>query len=157
ETGEVQTFDDEDAFYRALGYDAIPPELRENLGEVAAARKGELPELVGYGDLLGDLHCHSTWSADGRSSIEAMARTAIGSCYAYLTLTDHSHYLREGRMEAEWEEIEAVNERVAPFRVLRGVEANITAAGEVDVPDDLLAELDWVVASLHTSFSKSPT
>jgi DNA polymerase (family 10) len=72
-------------------------------------------------------------------------------------VTDHSHYLRDGRLEAQWEEIAAVNERVRPFRVLRGVEANIRVNGEVDVPDEVLAELDWVVASLHSAFDRAPT
>src|SRR3954469_22673066 len=157
ETGDVFTTGDEAELYEFLGYQFIPPELRENLGELDAARKGELPELVGYGDLVGDLHCHSTWSSDGKNSIEEMARTAMERGYSYLALTYISHYLRDGKLEAQWEEVEAVNERLAPFRVLRGVEANITAAGEVDVPEEQLAALDWVVASLHTSFDKSPT
>ena len=86
-----------------------------------------------------------------------MARAARALGNRYLALTDHSHYLREGRMEAQWREIEEVNARVKPFRVLRGVEANIRADGTVDVDDDVLAELDWVVASLHAAFDRSPT
>jgi DNA polymerase (family 10) len=86
-----------------------------------------------------------------------MARTARANGYRYLALTDHSHYLREGRMEAQWREIDEVNARLKPFKVLKGVEANIRADGEVDVEDELLAELDWVVASLHHAFDTSPT
>jgi DNA polymerase (family 10) len=86
-----------------------------------------------------------------------MARTARDFGYRFLALTDHSHYLREGRMEAQWREIDEVNERLKPFRVLKGVEANIRADGEVDVPEELLAQLDWVVASLHQGFDRSPT
>ena len=157
ETGEVHRFGAEDELYRFLGYAFIPPELRENGGELQAARDGGLPALVETGDLVGELHCHSTWSSDGKGSIEEMAREAKRRGYRYLALTDHSHYLRDGRMEAQWEEIAAVNERVKPFKVLRGVEANIRADGAVDVADDLLAELDWVVASLHAAFDKSPT
>jgi len=157
DSGEVHRFRTEEELYRFLGYAWIPPELRENGGELAAARDGELPTLVDVSDLEGELHCHSTWSSDGRSSIEEMARTAKAAGYRYLALTDHSHYLRDGRMEAQWREIEEVNERVKPFRVLRGVEANIRADGTVDVADERLAELDWVVASLHTSFDRSPT
>ena len=157
ETGEVHKFATEDELYGFLGYELIPPELRENAGELAAARDGRLPALVELSDVVGELHCHSTWSSDGRSSIEEMARAAKALGSAYLALTDHSHYLRDGRMEAQWEEIAAVNERVKPFRVLRGVEANIRADGSVDVDDEVLAQLDWVVASLHAAFDRSPT
>ena len=157
ETGEVKTFRDEKALYAFLGYSFIPPELRENGGELEAARNGSLPKLVEVGDLSGEMHCHSTWSSDGKASIEEMALAAAARGYEFLCLTDHSHYLREGRIEAQWLEIEAVNAKLEGFRVLRGVEANITARGEVDMPDELLAQLDWVVASLHTSLDKSPT
>ena len=157
ETGEVHRFADEDDLYRFLGYEPIPPELRESSGELQAARNGSLPALVEVGDLLGELHCHSDWSSDGKASIEEMARTARSNGYRFLALTDHSHYLRDGRMEAQWREIDAVNARVKPFRVLKGVEANIRADGAIDVDDELLAELDWVVASLHHAFDKSPT
>ena len=157
ETGEVHRFAHEDELYRFLGYEPIPPELRENAGELEAARNGDLPALVGVTDLVGELHCHSDWSSDGKASIEEMARTARSLGYRFLALTDHSHYLRDGRMEAQWREIADVNERVKPFKVLRGVEANIRADGTVDVADELLAQLDWVVASLHHAFDKSPT
>ena len=114
----MQRFRTEDELYRFLGYEWIPPELRENRGELAAARNGALPSLVEVSDLKGELHCHSTWSSDGRSTIEEMARTAKASGYRYLALTDHSHYLRDGRMEAQWRGIDEVNERGKPFRVL---------------------------------------
>ena len=156
DTGEVKTFRDEAALYAFLGYSFIPPELRENGGELESARSGSLPLLVELGDLRGEMHCHSTWSADGKASIEEMALAAAARGYEFLCLTDHSHYLREGRIEAQWAEIDEVNARLDSFRVLRGVEANITARGEIDVPDELLAELDWVVASLHTSLDRSP-
>jgi DNA polymerase (family 10) len=157
DTGEVHRFKEEDELYRFLGYAPIPPELRENGGELAAARNGRLPELVEVSDLRGELHCHSTWSSDGKGSIEEMARTAKEFGYAFLALTDHSHYLRDGRMEAQWREIDEVNARLKPFRVLKGVEANIRSDGSVDVADDVLATLDWVVASLHQGFDRSPT
>lgn len=157
ETGEIVTHGSEEELYRFLGYDFVPPELREGSGELEAAREGRLPRLVELSDLRGELHAHSDWSADGKDSIEAMARAARARGYRYLCLTDHSHYLRGGRLEAQWEEIAAVNERARPFRVLRGIEANIRADGTLDVPDDVLAQLDWVVASLHTSFDRSPT
>lgn len=157
ESGETRTFETEEELYAFLGYAFIPPELRENAGELEAARGGTLPALVEAGDLRGELHCHSTWSADGKDGIEDMARAARRNGYRFLVVTDHSHYLRDGRLHAQWEEIAEVDRRLRPFRVLRGIEANIKADGSLDVPDDDLAELDWVVASLHTSFDRSPT
>ena len=157
ETGEVRTFADEASLYAFLGYSFIPPELRENGGELEAARAGALPRLVELGELRGEMHCHSTWSADGKATIEEMACEAQARGYEFLCLTDHSHYLREGRIEEQWREIAKVNQRLDGFRVLRGVEANITAKGDVDVPAETLAELDWVVASLHTSLDRNPT
>jgi DNA polymerase (family 10) len=157
ESGEVFTTRDEAELYEFLGYQFIPAELRENLGELDAARKGELPELVDVSQVRGDLHLHSTWSSDGKNTIEEMARKCIERGYQYMVITDHSHYLREARLEAQWREIEQVNERVAPFRILRGIEANIRSTGEVDVDEETLAELDWVVASLHQAFDKNPT
>jgi DNA polymerase (family X) len=157
ETGEVHTFRGEEDLYAFLGYAFIPPELRENAGELEAAREGQLPSLVELRDLRGEMHCHSTWSADGKSTIEEMAVAAAARGYSFLCLTDHSHYLRDGRLEAQWREIEEVGARVKPFRILRGIEANIRANGELDVPEDDLGQLDWVVASLHTSFDRSPT
>ncbi|OFW74857.1 MAG: hypothetical protein A2Y55_03270, partial [Actinobacteria bacterium RBG_16_68_12] len=157
ETGEVVTHASEDELYAYLGYAAMPPELREGTHEIAAARGGTLPELVELADLRGELHCHSMWSADGKNTIEEMARAAKSRGYRFLCLTDHSHYLRDGRLEAQWEEISAVNALVKPFRVLRGIEANIRADGSLDVRDDVLAQLDWVIASLHTSFDRNPT
>ena len=157
ESGKVHTFRDEDSLYAFLGYDFIPPELRENGGELEAARRGALPRLVELGDLRGEMHCHSTWSSDGKATVEEMARAAAARGYEFLCLTDHSHYLRDGRLERQWDEIAAVNELVAPFRILRGIEANITSRGVVDVADETLAELDWVVASLHTSLDRDPT
>ena len=157
ETGEVHTFAEEEAMYAFLGYAFIPPELRENGGELEAARDGRLPALVQLGDLRGDLHSHSTWSADGKASIEEMALAAVERGYEYLAVTDHSHYLRDGRLEQQAAEIEALNERLAPFRLLRGLEANIRADGALDVPDDVLAGLDWVVASLHHALDRNPT
>ncbi len=158
ETGEVVTHASEEELYAYLGYQLVPPELREADGEVAAARQGELPALVELSDLRGELHCHSTWSADAKNSLEEMARTAKSRGYVFLCITDHSHYLRDGRLAAQWEEIEALNARLGRgFKVLRGIETNIRADGSLDVEDETLAELDWVVASLHTAFDRSPT
>lgn len=157
ETGAVHTFRCEEDLYAFLGYAFIPPELREDSGELEAAREGRLPALVEQSDLRGEMHCHSTWSADGRATIEEMAAAASARGYSYLCLTDHSHYLRDGRLEAQWAEIDAVNRRLKPFRVVRGIEVNIRANGELDVADGDLEQLEWVVASLHTSFDRSPT
>jgi DNA polymerase (family 10) len=157
ETGDVFSTRDEAAVYDFLGYAFIPPELRENAGELEAAWNGALPELIELSDLRGDLHLHSTWSADGRGSIEEMAEAAKARGYAYLCITDHSHYLRDGRLEAQAEELAAVNERLGRFRLLRGVELNIRADGSLDMADEDLAACDWVVASLHSAFDRSPT
>jgi DNA polymerase (family 10) len=156
ETGDVVTHPTEEELYAYLGYDFVPPELREATGEVAAARQHELPELIEVGDLKGEMHCHSSWSSDGKSTLEEMVAGARERGYTFLCLTDHSHYLRERRLEAQWKEIADVNERVKPFRVLRGIEANIRSDGSLDVEDEVLAELDWVVASIHTAFDRSP-
>jgi DNA polymerase (family 10) len=157
ESGEVFTTRDEEELYERLGYAYIPPELRENAGELDAGRRGELPELVELGQLRGDLHTHSHWSADGKNTLEEMVEAGRARGYAYYAVTDHSHYLREGRLEAQTREIEALAERVRPLRLLRGIEVNIRADGTLDVPDEVLAERDWVVASIHTAFDRDPT
>jgi DNA polymerase (family 10) len=157
DSGEVVTHASEEELYEYLGYAYVPPELREGTDEIAAARERALPALVEPGDLVGEMHCHSTWSADGKATIEEMGRAAKARGLRFLCLTDHSHNLRDGRLEAQWAEIAVVNARLKPFRILRGIEANIRADGSLDVADDVLAELDWVVASLHTSFDRSPT
>jgi DNA polymerase (family X) len=158
ESGEVVTHASEDELYEYLGYSHIPPELREGTAEIAAARAGTLPTLVEPEDLRGEMHCHSTWSSDGKNSLEEMVLTAKSRGYRFLCITDHSHYLRDGRLEAQWREIDELNGRLPKsFRVYRGIEVNIRADGSLDVDDDVLAELDWVVASLHTSFERSPT
>jgi DNA polymerase (family X) len=157
ESGEVHTFASEEELYGWLGYQFIPPELRENTGELEAARRGELPVLVEEGDLRGDLHSHTTWSADGKNTMEEMARAAKARGYSYLAVTDHSHYLREGKLAAQAKELAALNAKLKPFRVLHGIEVNIRANGTLDVPDEVLAGLDWVVASIHAAFGTSPT
>jgi DNA polymerase (family 10) len=157
DSGETFTTREEAELYERLGYQFIPPELRENTGELEAARRGELPQLVELGDVRGDLHMHSTWSSDGHNSIEEMATAARERGYEYMAITDHSHYIRDGKLEAQAAEVERLNERLAPFRILNGVEVNIRADGSLDVDDEELAARDWVVASLHTSFDRDPT
>ena len=156
ETGEEFKAADEEELYAHLGYAYIPPELRENGGELAAARTEGLPTLVERSDLRGDLHSHSTWS-DGKATIEQMALAARELGHEYLALCDHSPRLRDGRLRAQWEEIDVLNERLAPFRILKGIEVNIRANGELDVDDETLRTLDWVMASVHASFDKDPT
>jgi DNA polymerase (family 10) len=107
-------------------------------------------------DLRGDMHTHTHWSADGKNTLEEMVRSAIARGYEYYAITDHSHYLREERLEAQAGEIAALQEAVAPFRILRGVEVNIKADGTLDLPDEQLATLDWVMASVHAVRQKNP-
>ena len=156
ETGEEFTAADEEELYAHLGYAYIPPELRENSGELDAARRGELPVLVERSDLRGDLHSHTTWS-DGKAALEEMVAAAQALGHEYLAICDHAQRMRDGRLERQWEAIDALNELVAPFRILKGVEVNIRADGSLDVVDELLEPLDWVMASVHTSFDKDPT
>jgi DNA polymerase (family 10) len=156
-TGEVYTDRSEESLYERLGYAWIPPELRENMGELEAAREGRLPRLVELAEIRGDLHSHSTWSSDGKNTIEEMALEAKRLGRSYLAVTDHSHYLREGRLEAQNRELEAVQERLGRFKLLQGIEVNIRANGEVDVDDETLAGRDWVMASVHSGFDRDLT
>jgi DNA polymerase (family X) len=157
ETGDVFATEDEEALYAFLGYQFIPPELRENDGELDVARRGELPQLVELSDVRGDLHTHTTWSSDGKNTLEEMVAAAAARGYEYYAITDHSHYLREGRLAAQLEEIERVREQFPKLHILAGVEANIRGNGEVDVPVEDLARLDWVVASVHQAPHTRPT
>jgi DNA polymerase (family 10) len=156
EAGKEHHFATEAEVYAFLGYDWIPPELREDGGELAAARRHELPALVELGDLRGDLHTHTTWS-DGKDSLADMVAAAQARGYAYYAICDHSQRLRDGRLRLQGLEIDALNKRVAPFRILKGIEVNIRADGTLDATDEDLATLDWVVASVHSSFDKNPT
>ena len=134
--------------YQALGVPWVPPELRE------APFHGEPPLLVEVGDIRGDLHCHTTWS-DGRFSVEEMASAARDRGYDYIAICDHTPAvgavagLRADDVRRQAEEIAAAHERLAPFRILRGIECDILPDGRLDLPDDVLAELDWVQASVH--------
>jgi DNA polymerase (family 10) len=152
QTGKELRYATERGVYERLGYQYIPPELRENAGELEAARKGELPKLVELKDIRGDLHCHSTWS-DGKNTLEQMARAARERGYDYLAITDHPR----GTLAEQDVEVDVLNERLAPFRILRGIEVNIRVDGSLSLPDDVLAERDWVIASLHGAFDRNPT
>jgi DNA polymerase (family 10) len=155
ESGTVHAFATEEEVYAFLDYAWIAPELREDLGELDAARRGELPKLIEPGDLRGDLHTHTTWS-DGKDSLEAMVARAIEKGYDYYAICDHSQRLRDGRLQEQAAQIEALNAQV-PIQLLKGVEVNIRSNGDLDVSDEELAGLDWVVASLHHGFDKEPT
>jgi DNA polymerase (family X) len=158
---KVHRFTEEEAVYELLGLPYIEPELREGRGEIEAGDSGELPELVRLEDIRGDLHSHTTLS-DGRNSLGEMAEGARRRGYAYFAITDHSashgfgDHVTAKRLAKRIEEVRAWNES-APrgFRLLAGSEVNIGTKGELDYPDELLAELDWVVASVHTSFGIS--
>jgi DNA polymerase (family X) len=152
ESGKELRYATERGVYERLGYQYIPPELRENAGELEAARKGELPKLVELQDIRGDLHCHSTWS-DGKNTLEQMARAARERGYDYLAITDHPR----GTLAEQDVEVDALNERLEPFRILKGIEVNIRVDGSLSLPDDVLAERDWVIASLHGAFDRNPT
>ena len=116
-----------------------------------------MPKLVDPSDLRGDLHTHTHWSADGKNTLAEMVEAAKARGYSFYAITDHSHYLREGRLEAQNAEIDALAERVKPLRLLKGIEVNIRADGSLDVADEVLAERDWVVASIHSAFQRDPT
>jgi DNA polymerase (family 10) len=139
---------DEEALYRDLGIPWCPPELREE------PFRGEPPALLSPREIRGDLHCHTTWS-DGRASVEEMGRAAIELGYDYLAICDHTpavgavRGLTPDEVRRQGEEIAAANEMLAPFGVLRGIECDILPDGRLDLPDDVLAELDWVQASVH--------
>jgi DNA polymerase (family 10) len=153
ETGDVFRATDEEELYAFLGYEWIPPELRENRGELAAARNGSIPRLVVLGDMAGDLHSHTDWS-DGRGTLEEMVLGARALGRRYLAICDHAKRLKDGRLERQAEEIAALNERVDGIEVLSGVEVDIRADGSVDLPDEALAERAWVMASVHSGFDK---
>ncbi|HEY8416737.1 MAG TPA: DNA polymerase/3'-5' exonuclease PolX [Limnochordales bacterium] len=145
--------------FAAVGLPFIPPELREDGSEIAAAREGRLPELLTMADIKGDLHVHSHWS-DGLHSIEEMARAAQARGYQYIAITDHSRSLGVARgldperLEEQLAEIERLNRRLDGFRILSGCEVDILRDGTLDLPDELLARLDVVVASVHSAMQQ---
>jgi DNA polymerase (family X) len=146
--GPLPDAPDEQGVYRLLGIPWCPPELREE------PFAGAPPQLVRLAEIRGDLHCHTTWS-DGRASVREMALAAIALGYGYIAICDHTPNVRvvpgldADALRRQGEEIAAVNEELAPFRVLRGAEVDIRSDGELDLPDDVLDELEWVQLSLH--------
>ncbi|MGQ9549971.1 MAG: DNA polymerase/3'-5' exonuclease PolX [Roseiflexus sp.] len=163
--GTVLTCATEEEVYAAIDLPWIPPELREDEGEFEAARADALPRLVELSDIRADLHMHTTWS-DGRADIRTMAEAARARGYSHIAITDHSAYiglthgLDADRLQAQRHEIATLNaeyaDRGIPFRILCGVEVDITPEGHLALPDDVLAELDIVVASAHIQLRQSP-
>lgn len=150
----------EEEIYQRLGLPWIPPELREDAGEIEAALEGRLPRLISPADVRGDLHSHSDWS-DGAATIEAMWAAARARGYEYLALTDHSQSLGVAnglsveRIRQQRTIVDAINQRGERPRLLHGVELEIRADGSLDYPDEVLAELDLVIASVHSSFGQT--
>jgi len=158
-TGETEFFATEQEIYERLGYQYIVPELREDRGELDAAEKGELPDLVERSQIKGDLHSHTTLS-DGVGTLEEMAAAAEALGYEYLAITDHSeshgfgNHVEPDRLWQRIEEIREFNSGDHGVRLLSGSEVNILPDGSVDYEDDLRESLDWVIASIHTGFSE---
>jgi DNA polymerase (family 10) len=157
-TGETHRCPTEQQVYALLGLEYIEPELRENRGELEAAATGTLPDLIEQGDLRGDLHCHTT-ASDGTASIEEMALAARDAGYEYLAITDHSASMGFGAdvsPEQLRQQIERIRgTEIEGLELLAGSEVNILPDGSLDYDDELLAELDWVIGSVHSSFRMS--
>jgi DNA polymerase (family 10) len=147
----------EEEMYAAVGLPLMPPELREDQGEIEAAREGRLPKLVELSDVKGEMHCHTAWS-DGHNSVEEMARAAKEAGCSYLALTDHSPSqtiaggLKIDRLLKRRGEIEAARKALKGITMLEGSEVDILRDGGLDYPDKVLAELDYVVASVHSGW-----
>ncbi|UOQ94083.1 DNA polymerase/3'-5' exonuclease PolX [Halobacillus shinanisalinarum] len=158
ETGEILTFETEEQFFHHFGLHFIPPEARENTGEVDAFK--DSITLLKESDIRGDLHMHSTWS-DGAQSIREMAEQSKAMGYEYIAITDHSKYLRianglnEERLRMQRKEIEKINNEMEDFHILAGIEMDILPDGSLDFDDDFLKEMDYVIASIHSSFNQS--
>ncbi len=148
---------DEDDFYRALGLDFVPPELREGLGEVEAAREGRLPDLITLEDMRGDFHMHTTWT-DGQNTVREMIEAARLRGYEYIAITDHTQSTSiaggntPDELLEELEEIEAVASEFDDIKVFKGAEVDILSDGSLDMPFDVLDRLDWIVISIHAGF-----
>ncbi len=159
-TGDAVLVASEEEVYHKLGMDWIAPELREATGEIQAALKHQLPNLIALSDLKGDLQTHSTWS-DGGSTIQQMAEAARARGLRYLAITDHSkglgvtRGLDANRAREQWKEIDELNQQYADFRLLKGVEAEIRADGTIDLPDELLAQFDLVLAATHSALGQT--
>lgn len=158
-TGSMEKFATEEEFYRRLGLQYIPPEMREAQGEIELAEKGVLPRVVELADIKGDFHAHSKWS-DGHQSIEEMAKAAKSLGYEYIAITDHSRGLgiakglEPARLLQQVEEISALNREMKSFRVLSGVEVDIRSDGRLDLSDETLEKVDVVIAAVHSAMNQ---
>jgi DNA polymerase (family X) len=159
-TDKLEKFSTEEEFYRRLGLQYIPPELREAQGEIERAEQGNIPDLVELSDIKGDLHMHTEWS-DGRNSLEEMVLAAKNKGYQYIAVTEHSagrgiaHGLNADRLRQQIAEIKALNKRLTGIRVLAGIEVDIRADGSLDLPHEILSELDIVNAAVHSALNQS--
>ena len=141
--------------YKAIGLDWIPPEMRENQGEIELAQKGKLPNIIDYNDIKGDLHCHSKWDG-GSNSIKEMAETALEMGYSYIGISDHTKFLRierglnEKQLSNQRKEIDKLNKKFK-IRILQGAETNILNNGSIDIKDEALKKLDYAIAGIHSS------
>ncbi len=157
---ELEKFATEEAFYERQGLQFIPPEIREGQQEIARAERGTIPRLVKLSDIRGDLHVHTDWS-DGHDSLEAMAQAAKARGYQYLGISDHSagrgiaHGLDAERLRQQIAEIKALNQKVGGIHIFSGMEVDIRADGSLDMPDELLEELDIVTAAVHSAMNQS--
>ncbi|SHK20976.1 DNA polymerase/3'-5' exonuclease PolX [Thermocrinis minervae] len=164
DTGEYLGGATEEEVYSLLGMQTPPPEIRENTGEVELALQGKLPRLVDYSDIKGDFHMHTNWS-DGVASLEQMVRTAYELGHKYIVIGDHSQSSRVAngldpeRYRKQWKEIERLREEYEPlgFHILKGCEVDILPDGSLDLPDELLEEFDFVVASIHSRLNQDNT
>jgi len=157
---KLEKFSTEEEFYHRLGLQYIPPEIREAQGEIEKAEQGAIPKLVELSDIKGDLHTHTEWS-DGHDTMEKMVLAAKDMGYQYIAITDHSvgwdidHGLGVERLRKQIAEIKALNERITGIHVLSGIEVNIRADGSLNLPHEILSELDIVLASVHSAMSQS--
>ena len=160
ETGEVETFADEESLYARLGLQYVPPEIRQGMREVDVALDYGIPRLVEVGDIRGDLHVHTDWT-DGDAPMEAMVEAAKARGYEYVAITDHSigrgiaNGLTEERLREHVAKVREVEQAAGGIRVLTGSEVDIRADGTMDFPEEVLAELDWVVGSIHSGRSQN--
>jgi len=159
-TGQLEKFTTEETFYQRQGLAFIPPEIREGQQEIDRAEKGTLPRLVDLSDIKGDLHVHTNWS-DGHDSIETMALAAKEIGYQYLGITEHSggrgiaHGLDAERLRQQMTEIKELNQKLDGIHIFAGIEVDIRTDGSLDMPDELLQELDIVIAAVHSGMSQS--
>jgi DNA polymerase (family 10) len=160
DTGELEKYATEEAFYNRLGLKYIPPEIREGTDEIERAEKGKIPRLIELADIKGDLHVHTNWS-DGSEDIKTMALAAKALGYEYMCISDHSvgrgiaHGLNIERLHQQIAEIKELNKKIGGIHIFAGIEVDIRANGTLDMPDEVLKELDIVTASVHSGMGET--